>query len=72
LRRYGDDVDQPIDAIAQREISLLGPGMTVDGVLDTVRRLSAAHDQRAASVRSCVSTLVRIAEYPNLLHVHPR
>lgn len=43
LRRYGDDVDQSIDEIAQREISkLLGPGMSVDGVLDTVRRLSAA------------------------------
>jgi GntR family transcriptional regulator, transcriptional repressor for pyruvate dehydrogenase complex len=43
LLRYGDDVDRPIDTIAQREIAkLLGPGMTVDGVLDTVRRLSAA------------------------------
>jgi GntR family transcriptional regulator, transcriptional repressor for pyruvate dehydrogenase complex len=40
LRRYGADIDQPIDLLAHRELEkLLGPGVSIDGVLATVNTL---------------------------------
>jgi len=40
LQRYGTDLDEPVDVLAQREIRrLLGPLATLDGILTTVRLL---------------------------------